>query len=142
MQRAIDAYNAGATATEAHYRELLAELEALSQESERHLREGLSEDELELFDLLRKDNLTKEETQKVKLAARHLLKRLVEEQPKLLVQDWYKDNQTRQQVRAEIERILDQELPMSYEQAEFKQKCNNVFELVFDYANRKERWAA
>jgi len=117
-------------------------LEALGQESERHLREGLSEDELELFDLLRKDNLTKDETQRVKLAARHLLQRLREEQPKLLVQDRHKDNQTQQQVRAEIERILDRELPISYERAEFKQKCNNVFELVFDYANRQKRWAA
>ena len=78
----------------------------------------------------------------MKLAARHLLQRLREEQPKLLIQDWHKDNQTQQQVRAEIERILDQDLPMSYERAEFKQKCNNVFELVFDYANRQKRWAA
>ena len=45
-------------------------------------------------------------------------------------------------IAAVYERILDQDLPISYERAEFKQKCNNVFELVFDYANRKERWAA
>ncbi|MDO9134223.1 hypothetical protein [Hydrogenophaga sp.] len=54
----------------------------------------MTEDELELFDLLKKDGLTKDEEQRVKLAAKHLLRRLVEEQPKVLVQDWYKDAQT------------------------------------------------
>ena len=43
----------------------------LKTEDERHVREGLSEDELELYDLLSQDGLTKDETQKVKLAARH-----------------------------------------------------------------------
>jgi type I restriction enzyme R subunit len=34
----------------------------MKDEDERHFREGLSEDELEIFDLLMKDGLTKEET--------------------------------------------------------------------------------
>jgi type I restriction enzyme R subunit len=102
----------------------------------------VTEDELELFDLLEKDRMTQDETQRVKLAARQLLKRLVEEHPKLLVQDWYKDNQTQRQVRSEIERVLDRDLPDSYERALFKQKCDNVFELVVDHASRGKRWAA
>jgi type I restriction enzyme R subunit len=35
----------------------------------------------------------------VKLAAKALLRRLLEEHPKLLVQDWYKDRQTQAQVK-------------------------------------------
>lgn len=142
LQRVIDTYNSGATATENYYEELSAFAEALKEEAERHIREGLSEDELELFDLLKKDTMTQEETQRVKLSAKRLMKRLVEEHPRLLVQDWFKDRQSMQQVRSEIERVLDEALPESYDRATFKQKCDNVFDLAVDYANHHRRWAA
>lgn len=95
-----------------------------------------------MFNLLKKDALTQDETQRVKLSAKRLLKRLVEEHPKLLVQDWFKDRQSMQQVRSEIERVLDEELPEIYDWATFKQKCDKVFDLVFDYANHHRRWDA
>jgi type I restriction enzyme R subunit len=142
LQAVIDAYNSGATATEDYYGQLAAYAGVLKEEAERHVREGLTEDELELFDLLKKESMTQDETQRVKLAAKRLLKRLVEETPKVLVQDWYKDQQTQKQVRSEIERVLDEGLPGSYERALFKQKCDNVFELVVDYASRGRKWAA
>ena len=142
LQAVIDAYNSGATATEDYYQQLTAYVADLQQEAERHAREGLTEDELEIFDLLKKDAMTQEETQRVKLAAKRLLKRLVEEAPKVLVQDWYKDQQTQKTVRSEIERVLDEGLPDTYERALFKQKCNNVFDLVIDYASRGRKWAA
>jgi type I restriction enzyme R subunit len=75
-------------------------------------------------------------------ATKRLLKRLVEEHPKVLVQDWFKDHQTQKQVRSEIERVLDEDLPETYERALFKQKCDNVFDLVVDYASRGRKWAA
>ena len=142
LQAVIDAYNSGATATEDYYDQLAAFTEGLKAEAERHIREGLSEDELELFDLLKKVSMTQDETQRVKLAAKRLLKRLVEEHPKVLVQDWFKDHQTQKQVRSEIERVLDEGLPASYERTLFKQKCDNVFDLVVDYASRGRKWAA
>lgn len=142
LQAVIDAYNSGATATEDYYEQLAEHVAALQEEAERHIREGLTEDELELFDLLKKDAMTQDETQRVKLAAKHLLKRLVEESPKVLVQDWYKDQRTQKQVRSEIERVLDEGLPETYERALFKQKCDNVFDLVVDYASRGRKWAA
>jgi type I restriction enzyme R subunit len=58
------------------------------------------------------------------------------------VQDWFKDRQSMQQVRSEIERVLDEALPESYDRATFKQKCDNVFDLAVDYANHHRRWAA
>jgi type I restriction enzyme, R subunit len=142
LQAVIDAYNSGATATEDYYEQLTAHVAALQKEAERHVREGLSEDELELFDLLKKDAMTQDETQRVKLAAKRLLKRLVEETPKVLVQDWFKDQQTQKQVRSEIERVLDEGLPDTYGRALFKQKCDNVFDLAVDYAGRGLKWAA
>ena len=142
LQNVIDAYNSGATATENYYDELTAFAQSLKEEAERHIREGLTEDELELFDLLTKDSLTQDETQRVKLAAKHLLKRLVEEQPKVLIQDWHKSTQTQKQVRAEIERVLDEGLPSTYDRAVFKQKCDNIYDLMVEYAVRGKKWAA
>ena len=142
LQKIIDAYNSGATSTENYYEELTAHVAAMQDEAERHVREGLTEDELELFDLLKKDGLTKDEEQRVKLAAKHLLRRLVEEQPKVLVQDWYKDAQTQTRVRSEISRVLNTDLPESYDRALFEQKCAKVYELATEYAANGRKWAA
>ncbi len=78
----------------------------------------------------------------MKLAAKHLLQRLVDEQPKVLVQNWHQSTQTQEQVRAEIARVLDEDLPTSYERAIFKQKCDNVFDLALGYAVGGKKWAA
>lgn len=142
LQEIIDRYNAGGSATEDYHEELLRYLEALSAEDDRHIREGLSEDELELFDLLKKDSMTQDETQKVKLAAKSLLQRLLDGQPKVLVQDWFKDSQTQRSVRSAVEQVLDSNLPDSYDRVTFKEKCDNVFELVLDYASQGRKWAA
>ncbi|KAB0576289.1 type I restriction endonuclease subunit R [Ideonella dechloratans] len=142
LQKVIDTYNSGATATENYYEELTAFAQSLKEEAERAIREGLTEDELEIFDLLKKDALTQDETQRVKLAAKHLLQRLVAEQPKVLVQGWHMNAQTQKQVRAEIERVLDQDLPETYDRTAFKQKCDNVYDLMVEYAIRGRKWAA
>lgn len=71
--------------------------------------------------------MTQAETQKVKLAAKALLHRLLEEQPKVLVQDWFKDSQTQKRVRAAVEKVLDKKLPDSYDRVLFKVKCDAVF---------------
>jgi type I restriction enzyme R subunit len=142
LQEIIDRYNSGGSATEDYHEELMRYLEALSAEEERHTQEGLNEDELELFDLLKKDNMTQDETQKVKLAAKSLLLRLLEGQPKVLVQDWFKDGQTKRVVRTTVEQVLNSNLPDSYDRVIFKEKCDNVFELIMDYASDGRKWAA
>ncbi|MDR3390549.1 MAG: type I restriction endonuclease subunit R [Sulfuriferula sp.] len=142
LQEIIDKYNSGGSSTENSYEELMRYAEDLRAEEERHIREGLTDDELELFDLLKKDKMTQEETQKVKLAAKSLLHRLLEEQPKVLVQDWYKDTQTQKQVRSTVEKVLDSELPESYDRVLFREKCDNVFHLMLDYASHGRKWAA
>ena len=91
LQQIIDTYNAGGSSTENYYEDLMKFTEDLRSEDERSIREGLTDDELELFDLLKKERMTQEETRKVKLAAKSLLHRLLEEHPRVLVQDWYKD---------------------------------------------------
>ena len=92
---------------------------------------------------MRKEALTQAETQKVKLAAKALLHRLQDEPPKVLVQDWYKTDQTRRIVRSAVAEVLDRELPQeSYDRALFQSKCDNVFHLVLDYAAQGRKWAA
>jgi len=142
LQQIIDAYNSGGSSTENSYEDLMRYAEELHAEAERHIREGLTEDELEVFDLLKKDKMTQEETQKVRLAAKSLLHRLLEEQPKVLVQDWYKDTQTKEQVRSTVAEVLDSKLPDSYDRVLFREKCDNVFYLMLDYASHGKKWVA
>ncbi|VAW78672.1 Type I restriction-modification system, restriction subunit R [hydrothermal vent metagenome] len=135
LQEIIDSYNAGSNSADADFDELVEFAGLLREEEERHIREGLSEDELEIYDLLRKEKMTKAEEKKVRLAARALLKRLTEEKPKVLVQDWYKDSQTRLSVRDEVGVVLDAYLPEdSYGKDLFIEKRDRVFELTLDLA--------
>lgn len=141
LQGIIDSYNAGSSSADNYFDELVRFTKDLKAESERHIREGLTEDELELFDLLKKDAMTKEETQKVRLAAKSLLHRLREESPNVLVTDWFKDVQSKSRVRSAVESVLDKHLPSSYERIVFTEKCNNVFELMVNYASQGVKWA-
>ena len=136
------AYNAGGTTTENYFDDLMTFAEGLKEEDERHIREGLTEDELELFDVLKKAKMTKDEKQKVKLAAKSLLHRLLEEHPKVLVQDWFKDSQSRLTVKSAVEEVLDKTLPKTYARGLFRQKCDRVFELIYEYASKGVKWAA
>ena len=139
----IEKYNAGGSSTEQYFDDLLQFTQDLHAEDARHLREGLTEDELEIFDLLCKESMTLGESQKVKLAAKALLHRLQDELPKVLVQDWYKTDQTRRIVRSTVAEVLDRELPVeSYDRVLFQTKCDNVFHLVLDYSAQGKKWAA
>jgi type I restriction enzyme R subunit len=141
LQGIIDKYNAGSSSADNYFDELVRFTKDLKAESERHIREGLTEDELELFDLLKKDAMTKEETQKVRLAAKSLLHRLREESPNVLVTDWFKDVQSKSRVRSAVESVLDATLPETYNRAVFTEKCNNVFDLMVNHASQGVKWA-
>lgn len=128
LQEIIDRYNSGNSTNENYFDDLMAFVEKMKEEELRATREGLTEEELELFDLLKKEKLTKDEEQKVKLAAKNLLHRLKEERPKVLINDWHKDTQTKLQVQVAIKNILDIHLPETYDRAIYATKCDAVFE--------------
>jgi type I restriction enzyme R subunit len=142
LQEIIDRYNAGGSSTENYFDELVKFTKSLKDEEERAAREGLSEDELEIFDILKKEKMTKDEAQKVKLAAKSLLERLTKGKPKVLVQDWYKDSQTQEKVKTAVEKVLDKALPESYDKELFQIKRDNVYDLIYEYSLRKMKWAA
>jgi type I restriction enzyme R subunit len=128
LQVIIDRYNSGSSTIESYFDDLLDFVEKLREEELRSAREGLTESELEIFDLLKKENLTKEEEQKVKLAAKELLHTLKNSKPTLLITDWYKDTQTKVQVQTAIKQILDSALPESYDRAVYSTKCDLIFD--------------
>ena len=143
LQEIIDTYNAGSSSADADFEELVKFAQALREEEERHIRKDLTENELEIYDLLCEDKMTKEEDKKVRLAAKALLKRLTEESPRVLVQDWFKNTQTRLAVRGEVGKILDAHLPKdSYPKKIFTDKRDKVFELALDLAINHRKWAA
>jgi type I restriction enzyme, R subunit len=59
-----------------------------------------------------------------------------------LVQDWFKDQQSKIRVRSTVESVLDSHLPKSYDRVVFTEKCNNVFDLMVNYASQGLKWAA
>jgi type I restriction enzyme R subunit len=142
LQAIIDKYNSGGSSNENYFDELVNFAGDMKSEDERHVREGLSEDELEIFDLLSKDKMTEAESQKVKLAAKALLKRVLEEHPRVLVEDWFKDAQTRKVVRDALEQVLDENLPESYDKQLFQRKRDDVFDAILDYALNGVKFAA
>jgi type I restriction enzyme R subunit len=143
LQDIIDTYNAGSNSADADFAELVKFAQELKEEEDRHIRKGLTEDELEIYDILCKEKMSKAEEKQVRLAAKALLKRLTEEHPNVLVQDWYKDTQTRLSVRDEVGAILDKYLPVeSYDKNTFVEKRDNVFELALDLAINGLKWAA
>lgn len=75
-------------------------------------------------------------------SAEKLLERLKMGTPHVLVQDWFKDNQSKKQVRSTVEAVLNEQLPETYDRAVFTDKCNRVFELMVDYASHGLKWAA
>ncbi len=138
----IEDYNAGGASNESYFEELLKFTRDLHAESERHLREGLTEDELELYDLLKQDKMTQAEEKRVKLAAKSLLERLTIVQPKVLVQEWFKDTTSKKRVETTVEEVLNEHLPETYDRVLFKTKCSEVFGLIVTYASQGVKWAA
>lgn len=142
LQEIIDQYNANGTSTEAYFDGLMRFMESLKEEEERPIREGLTQEELELYDLLKKEKMTLDEQTKVKNAAKHLWHRLSEEQPRLLIQDWFQDSQSKIRVKSAIKDILDQDLPISYSKEIFRATSDKVFGVILDYASRGVKWVS
>lgn len=141
FKRIIDSYNAGGTENEDYYEQLVKFLEELRQEYNRANTEGLTEEELEIYDLLIVGKkLTQAEEQKVKLSAKNLYKKLVDNRSSLLVVDWYKDEQPRAKLKYEVELSLNDDLPESYDKAAFDSKVSLLMNHFVDMAVQGYGW--
>ena len=129
FQRMIDDYNDGRTGIDLLFDNLVIFAKELGEEERRCISENLSEEELAIFDLLYNPDLTDQEKDQVKNAARRLLRVLKYEK---FVLDWRKRQQTRAQVMNTIMVVLDQELPPSYTKQAYDQKCEEIYQHVYD----------
>ena len=131
FQRLIDEYNSGSMNFEEYLRQLMELTQEMNEEEQRGAAEGLSEEELALFDLLTKPDvkLSKSEEREVKKVAHELLETLKREK---LVLDWRKRQQARASVRLFIEQELDK-LPLDvYDKAKYDQKCDLAYQHIYD----------
>lgn len=139
----IDRYNAGGSENEDYYEKLLQLIEDMKREQSRSTDLGLAEEELEIYDLLSANRkLTKAEEQKVILAAKNLYQKLLENKDKVMVVDWYKDEQPRLQVFSLIQKSLNDDLPMSYDRISFNDKTHLLFDHFVDMAVQGYGWVA
>ena len=129
FQEMIDEYNAGSQNIETFFEDLKNFTQSLSEEEQRHIREGLTEEELALFDILTKPEpkLTKNEEAEVKKVARDLLNTLKHEK---LVLDWQLKQQARAEVKETIAEIFDKSLPATYTKELFEQKCELTYKHI------------
>ncbi len=129
FKQLIEEYNKGMD-VEGFFAKLMSFVKELSEEEKRGVTEKLTEEELALFDILTKPEIemTAKETAEVKKVARSLLKTVKEAK---LVMDWRKRQQTRADVYATVKTILD-ELPRAYTPELYQQKCDTVYQHIFD----------
>ena len=130
FRRLIDEYNAGTHNLEEFLRRLRVISDELTDEEQRAVREGMSEEELAIFDLLTKPepDLTRAQAIGVKASAKKLLDRISDE----LVLDWKRKQQTRSTVKVAIGTVLDGELPVdAYGPELFDRKVNAIYEHIY-----------
>lgn len=134
FQEVIDNYNSGSISIEEAYEELIKQAEDLSEEENRAAKSGMTEEEQQLFDLLKKDKLNQKEEKEVKLAAHTLLEKIMDSKNRIFIQEWHKEKASQEKVKQEIRNILNETLPASYDREIFTRKTDIIFHHFFELA--------
>ncbi|WP_376694553.1 type I restriction endonuclease subunit R [Wenzhouxiangella sp. EGI_FJ10409] len=131
LEKLIQKYNAGSMNIEAFFQELMAFTEELNTEDQRAMREGLSEEELALFDILTRPgpDLTDQERSQIKVACKELLETLKREK---LVLDWRRKERALADVRYTMETVFDRRLPEKYDEETYNEKCEAAFHHILN----------
>jgi type I restriction enzyme R subunit len=115
------------------FEDLFAFYNTLDEEDRRGMREGLDEESLAIFDLLKKQDLNSSDIKRIKAVAFGLLERLKAE--KLRVDHWRDKESTRDAVRIAIRDFLwsdETGLPVgAYSEDEVGLKAEDVFRHVY-----------
>ena len=124
----VEQYNLGAYTAEEFFNRLKEFINELEHEEKRTVREGLSEEELAVYDLMiQAAPLTDKERNKVKDIAKELTGKMQE----ILVIDWRKKQRTKARVKNMIEEVLDG-LPESYDDDLWPKTCSDVYMHIFE----------
>jgi type I restriction enzyme R subunit len=126
LQKLIEKYNSGSMNIEVFFQELMNFTEELQEEDQRAIREGLTEEELALFDIITRPapEMSDKEVKKVKAMCQELLETLKKEK---LVLDWRKKSQAKGDVRRTLEIVFDRGLPESFDEDIYNEKCDAAF---------------
>ena len=124
----VEKYNLGAHSAEEFFEQLKLFVEELDEEERRHIKEGLEEPELTIFDLLCQGVTLSEKERDI---VKNLAKKLLGELEGNLVIDWRKKQRTKARVQKTIDDIL-QELPDSYDDKQWQNVCDKVYLHVYD----------
>ena len=128
LNNIISEYNDGSKNVDDMFYQLLNLAREISEEDKRALQENLTEEELAIFDLLKKEDLKPGEEKEVKKASSELLEKLRDK----LVLDWRKYEPKRADVEVAIEDYLFYNLPKSYDWGLIKYKSNIVYNHIFE----------
>lgn len=130
-KKIISDYNQGKDihAVQKTFEELEEFIKSMSEEEARAFAEGLDEESLAIFDILRKPSLSKKEMDAVKKVAKETLDKLKAE--KLTIERWRESTQITAQVRTMIFDQL-QYLPQeSYPDMEVQEKTDLVYQHIY-----------
>ncbi|MEQ9246305.1 MAG: DUF3387 domain-containing protein [Nitratireductor sp.] len=130
FEKLIEKYNSASLNIEAFFAELVKLTQDLSKEDQRAMREGLTEEELAVFDILTKPEpaLSDKERDQVKKVCKTLLETLKAEK---LVIDWRNKSQARAVVRQTVQVIFDDGLPEIYDEPLYDAKCMATFNHIY-----------
>lgn len=130
FEKLISDYNNGSLNLDALIQELEDLAKEIKDEEGRTLSEGLSEEELAIFDLLVSPviQLDNKEVDRVKQVVKKLIVKL---KSKALSLDWRRKQQERARVKTIIQKELDA-LPDVYDKKVYTEKCDDVFHHVYD----------
>jgi type I restriction enzyme, R subunit len=129
FQEMIDEYNSGSRNIEAFFAQIKEFARSLTEEEQRHVAQGLSEEELAIFDILTRPEptLTKRDEAVVKKVAKTLLQTLKWEK---LVLDWRLKQQACAEVQETIAEIFDT-LPEIYSKELFDAKRELAYRHIY-----------
>ena len=132
LEKLVDAYNSGTVDAEAFFEALKKLIAEMEEEECRAAREGLTEEELAIFDLLTRPEpkLTNAQEAEVKKVARELLEKLQD----LRVEHWRQNQQTCAAVHSEIRFKLNELPEEPYPQDLWNGKVEEVWQFIYHQA--------
>ncbi|CAN2173277.1 COG0610 Type I site-specific restriction-modification system, R (restriction) subunit and related helicases [Candidatus Nanopelagicaceae bacterium] len=129
LTKILDEYNQGSVGIDELLNSLVGLARELSDEDSRAVRENLTEFELALFDLIRKDELDENEIEQVKVTSRELLNSLKDK----LVSGWREFDPLRSGVKTAITNVIYPKLPESkYSEVECALLSAEVYQFVYE----------
>ena len=131
-QEIIDNYNSeqDRATIEKTFNDLMDLVKGMNQEEQRYVREGFeSDEELSLYDILFRDDLSKNDIKKVKEVAASLLKKIKAQIAEL--DHWTDKQETQKIVENLIRNALWEELPSCYDQESIYEYRRRIYEYVY-----------